>query len=384
MAFTKLRELKTKFESNWINGDFIFGYENEINENHNNNYPLLLVLPPTSELPATEGESIEEYTFECLIVKPYYQNQAGSLDSVFTLLEQEGLTWLQRVLDSYTNKDVILSPDSISVEREKELYNDKLIQIRLTFTLNCFSHHFSYNDNLLISDLSPISWLRSDLGVKTQFSGGVEVISKWHDQSGNGNHFEQTATTNMPQYVYDYADNDYPVLELNGTSHFLQCVNNGMNTVGLSDRFTIFIVSKTTSSGGVLLSKGTSSKNFQVATSGSDSNFDFSFTFNNDSNSGSVQSTGNSASSTNVMTFTLIDDALQIHKNSTFVVFNEDTDLQPSTNFGNTSPMKIGSIFSGDSSFFSGFLQEVIIFDSSINESKVKAVSEILKHKYNI
>ena len=53
MAFTKLRELKTKFESNWINGGFIFGYENEINENHNNNYPLLLVLPPTSELPAT-------------------------------------------------------------------------------------------------------------------------------------------------------------------------------------------------------------------------------------------------------------------------------------------------------------------------------------------
>ena len=105
MSFNKLRELRDRFEQQWINGGFIFGYENEINENHNNDYPLLVVLPPTSELPSTEGDVQEEYTFECLVVKPYYQNQAGSLDVVFSLLEQEGLTWLQRVLDSYTNKD---------------------------------------------------------------------------------------------------------------------------------------------------------------------------------------------------------------------------------------------------------------------------------------
>ena len=146
MAFKRLRELRDRFEQQWINGDFIFGYENEINENHNNDYPLLVVLPPTSELPATEGDSKEDYTFECLIVKPYHQNQTGSLDVVLSLLEQEALTWLQRVLDSYTNKEVILSPNSISVEREKELYNDKLIQVRLTFTLNAFSHTFSAFD----------------------------------------------------------------------------------------------------------------------------------------------------------------------------------------------------------------------------------------------
>ena len=128
MSFKKLRDLRDRFESKWINGGFLFGYENDINENHNNDYPLLLVLPPTSEIPSTEGESQEEFTFECLIVKPYYQNQTGSLDVVFSLLEQESLSWLQRVLDSYTKKEVILSPDSISVEREKELYNDKLIQ----------------------------------------------------------------------------------------------------------------------------------------------------------------------------------------------------------------------------------------------------------------
>ena len=121
MAFNKLRDLRDRFEQKWINGGFIFGYENEINENHNNDYPLLLVLPPTSELPSAEGSSNERYTFECLITKPFYQNQAGSLDVAFTLLEQEALSWLGSVLDSYPNKEVILSPDSIIVEREKEL-----------------------------------------------------------------------------------------------------------------------------------------------------------------------------------------------------------------------------------------------------------------------
>ena len=32
MSFTKLRELRDRFEQQWINGGFIFGYENEINE----------------------------------------------------------------------------------------------------------------------------------------------------------------------------------------------------------------------------------------------------------------------------------------------------------------------------------------------------------------
>ncbi len=87
MSFNRLKDLRDRFEQKWINGGFIFGYENEINEKHNNDYPLLLVLPPTSELPSTEGDSREEYTFECLVVKPYYQNQSGSLDVVLSLLQ---------------------------------------------------------------------------------------------------------------------------------------------------------------------------------------------------------------------------------------------------------------------------------------------------------
>ena len=385
MGFTKLRELKTKFQNNWINGGFIFGYENEINENHNNDYPLLLVLPPTSELPSTDAESIEEYTFECLIVKPYYQSQSGSLDSVLTLLEQEALTWLQRVLDSYNNKEVILSPDSISVEREKELYNDKLIQVRLTFTLNCFSHNFSFVDNVAISNLSPLVWLKSDLGVKTTFSGGSEVVSKWIDQSGNGNHFEQTTASSMPQYVYDYADNDYPVLQFNGTSNFLQCVNDGLNTVGLSDTFTVIFVAKTTSAGGAIVSKGVSTLNFLVATIGSSSDFEYKFTYTLGVNAGSASSSGLLASSTNISAAVLRDDNLKFFNQGTQLSTTTNSDLlNPSNNFNNTSPMKIGTNFSNDGFFFTGFLQELIIFNTDFDQNKLLEVSNILKHKYNI
>ena len=61
MAFKKLREIRDRFEKHWINGGFIFSCENEINEKHNNDYPLLVVLPPTSELPATE-EQVKKIT----------------------------------------------------------------------------------------------------------------------------------------------------------------------------------------------------------------------------------------------------------------------------------------------------------------------------------
>ena len=245
MAFNKLRDLRDRFEQKWINGGFIFGYENEINENHNNDYPLLLVLPPTSELPSAEGSSNERYTFECLITKPFYQNQSGSLDVVFSLLEQEALSWLGSVLDSYPNKEVILSPDSIIVEREKELYNDKLIQVRLEFTLDCFSHNFSFVDEVSITELSPLVWLRSDMGIKTQFSGGTEVVTKWIDQSGNGNHFEQTTTTKMPSYVYESSDNGYPELDFDGSNDFMSCVNTGINAgTGIAGEHTIVWVAK--------------------------------------------------------------------------------------------------------------------------------------------
>ncbi len=394
MAFNKLRDLRDRFEQKWINGGFIFGYENEINENHNNDYPLLLVLPPTSELPSAEGSSNERYTFECLITKPFYQNQAGSLDVVFTLLEQEALSWLGSVLDSYPNKEVILSPDSIIVEREKELYNDKLIQVRLEFTLDCFSHNFSFVDEVSITELSPLVWLRSDMGIKTQFSGGTEVVTKWIDQSGNGNHFEQTTISKMPSYVYESSDNGYPELDFDGSNDFMSCVNTGINAgTGIAGEHTIVWVAKAdvTDSQTFFLSKsndGLPIQRFSVMVNVDSSNniwqvehFD-GVSSGNDSTR--VFDSSTLATTTTVRTVNFHNKTAKLFKNGTLVATNTSSQFDIPSNYGVGRKIHLGSDDDGTDKFFDGSVQEVMIFNSKLSESEIVTVSDYLQHKYNI
>jgi len=389
MSFNKLRELRDRFEQQWINGGFIFGYENEINENHNNDYPLLVVLPPTSELPSTEGDVQEEYTFECLVVKPYYQNQAGSLDVVFSLLEQEGLTWLQRVLDSYTNKEVILSPDSISVEREKELYNDKLIQVRLTFTLNAFSHSLLSIDEALISSFSPKVWLKADMGVKTQFFGGNEVVNKWLDQSGNGNHFEQTASLNKPIYRYENTSNNYPYIDFDGTSDYMACVNNSIVSGGLNREHTvIFVGLPDLVQNGSILSKDvndTGVYRFALSSATTGSAYAMSSNVFDDDNDRINALTGNKTATT-ITGYYL--------NNKTVHIFQDGVHIQNATNssfdhddwkFGTGQPLALGSTrHNAVAEPFKGQMQELIILNSKVSDEEMIAIHQYLKHKYKI
>ena len=389
MSFTKLRELRDRFEQQWINGGFIFGYENEINENHNNDYPLLVVLPPTSELPSTEGDVQEEYTFECLVTKPYYQNQAGSLDVVFSLLEQEGLTWLQRVLDSYTNKEVILSPDSISVEREKELYNDKLIQVRLTFTLNTFSHSLLALDEALVSSYSPKVWLKADMGVKTDFLGGNEVVSKWIDQSGNGNHFEQTIAANKPLYKYEDTDNGYPYLDFDGSNDFLNCVNNEIVDDGLSHEHTVIWVAKPLSNSNVsFLYKNYLTQNEKRI------QIDFVKFSNNifvtgritDEYTEEIEFDYDGTFGSSVFGYYLHNKSVHLFRDGVHVYNETNSGFNHSEwSFGSSSPLTLGANKpSSPTDNFEGHIQELMIFNSVLSEDEMKKIHTYLQHKYKI
>lgn len=388
MGFTKLRELRDRFEQQWINGGFIFGYENEINENHNNDYPLLVVLPPTSELPATEGDVQEEYTFECLVVKPYYQNQAGSLDVVFSLLEQEALTWLQRVLDSYANKEVILSPDSISVEREKELYNDKLIQVRLTFTLNTFSHSLLAIDEALVSAYNPKVWLKADMGVKTEFYGGNEVVNKWIDQSGNGNHFIQNTSTNKPLYKYESTDNDYPYIEFDGTNNFMTCINNGINNgVGLNTEHTIIWVAKSDEARGTFLSKkydATNTKRFAIESSLSGSDYIWTVT-HIDAEGDTINAVDGDSTSTAVLGYDIHNKGVHIFINQIQDGNDNESAWDVVSDYGTDRPLTLGSSSSTSvTNAFDGQVQELIIINADISHEQIQHIQQYLQHKYNL
>ena len=391
MSFTKLREIRDRFEQQWINGGFIFGYENEINENHNNDYPLLVVLPPTSELPATEGDVQEEYTFECLITKPYYQNQSGSLDVVFSLLEQEGLTWLQRVLDSYTSKEVILSPDSISVEREKELYNDKLIQVRLTFTLNTFSHSLLAMDEALVMSYNPKVWLKADMGVKTEFFGGNEVVNKWIDQSSNGNDFVQTTSTAKPIYKYENTDNGYPYLEFDGANDFMSCINNSIDgSNGLNHEYTIIWVAKPTSEANdSFLSKNGEGSNIQKINIYVSRNINSVSIrgFLHDPQGEEMELDSDYEYGTSVVGFDFHNKGFHLFANQTQIGHeNEDDWLHSTWYFGDLSPIVLGANkYISPTNFFQGNVQELIIFNhDAVTHDQVKQINRYLQHKYKI
>ena len=392
MAFKRLRELRDRFEQQWINGGFIFGYENEVNENHNNDYPLLVVLPPTSELPETEGSSKEDYTFECLIVKPYFQNHTGSLDVVLSLLEQEALTWLQRVLDSYTNKEVILSPDSISVEREKELYNDKLIQVRLTFTLNAFSHHFSHYDESSITALSPSVWLRSDLGVKTQMFGGNEVVTRWKDQSGNSNDFIQATSTKQPSYEYEDTTNGYPYLNFDGTDDFMKCVNNSIDGTGdsLDRAISIFYIAKTNAATtGALISLNKDNASYaQIdinARVDSGSSFWNNFLEDSSDNESSYIYTTNVLNTTGVYGLTMKANGLmKSFYNGSMVATTNNPSFTPEA-YRSVYPIMLAAANSTTpTNFLNAQIQEIMIFDKELTTDEALYLSKYLQHKYNI
>jgi hypothetical protein len=51
MAITRLTDIISVFESKWTYGDVKFGYEGEVNQDHDIKYPLLLIEPPESTIP---------------------------------------------------------------------------------------------------------------------------------------------------------------------------------------------------------------------------------------------------------------------------------------------------------------------------------------------
>ena len=417
MAFTRLRDIRDRMESKWTSGQFIFGYEDDINENHNIDYPLLLVTPPTSTLPATEKDPInahmkEEYEFEVIFAKPYRTSSSNTgandtnsnLDVIYTLLEGEAFNWLQSFLDSYTNKQVTLVPTPILVERETNQHNDKVVQIRMQFTVDCFSHAFAAFDDQLIRDLSPLIWLRSDVGVKTQYFGGKEVVKEWKDQSGNGHDFVQSTSSKQPEYKYEMSDsvnteNRYPFLDFDGTDDFLQCENTLLNgSLGLNVNNTIFFITKhndADSGTGAIVSllRGSTNERFTLFGRRFGSNDVRIASIHTDSTANGADVINNTASGSADST-TIAVRALKFNGNTSEFFVNgtmtssaTNSDYNNSTTYNRTEPIFIGaegSASSPDHTVLNGSIQEIMIFNSSLTEAAILAISNYLNHKYNI
>ena len=249
MAITRLTDIITVFDSKWTYGDVKFGYEGEVNQDHDTKYPLMLVEPPESTIPVVY-DGREEYTFEV----NFYNLYSQAAQSVVTLqkrwdnLQDLANEWLDFVLKHYqdTTVEAYLNDESIEIERVKEVANDRLVQIKLTFTMSAFTKCFRPVSHYP-SDFADLKvWLKSDSGAT--FDIASKRVSAWSDQSGNSNSVAQSTAANQPlRYGYD-GINDKAYLKFDGTNDSFISNNNSPITTD----FTIFEVSKITNTSGVV------------------------------------------------------------------------------------------------------------------------------------
>jgi len=241
MAITRLTDIITVFDSKWTYGDVKFGYESEVNQDHDTQYPLMLVEPPESTIPVVYNGR-EEYTFEI----NFYNLYSQAAQSVVTLqkrwdnLQDLANEWLDMVLKNYQDVKVeaYLEDESIAIERVKEVANDRLVQIKLTFTMSAFTKCFRPVSNYP-SDYSDLKvWLKADSGAT--FDIASKRVSAWADQSGNSNDVAQATAANQPlRYGYD-GINDKSYFDFDGTNDVFVSNNN----CPITTDFTIFEVSK--------------------------------------------------------------------------------------------------------------------------------------------
>jgi len=242
MAITRLTDIIEVFDSKWTYGDVKFGYEGEVNQDHDIKYPLMLVEPPESTIPSVY-DGREEYTFEINFYNLYSQDAQSvvELQKRWDNLQDMANEWLDFVLKNYQDASVeaYLEDENIEIERVKEVANDRLVQIKLTFTMSAFTKCFRPVSNYPSDYSDLVVWLKADSGAT--FDIASKRVSAWADQSGNSNDVAQSTTANQPlRHGYDGA-NDKAYFSFDGTNDTITSDNNCPLNDG---SFTIFTVAK--------------------------------------------------------------------------------------------------------------------------------------------
>lgn len=245
MAINRLTDIVGVFETKWTYGDSKFEYDFEINQDHDIQYPVLQIEPPTSTIPEIYNGR-EEYEFEINFYNLYSQaaQDVVALQKRWDNLQDLAMEWLDMVLKHYQDStvEVYLNDESVEIERIKEVANDRLVQIKMSFTMSgftkCFRPQSSYPSGINADNL--VVWLRADSGLT--FDIPTKKISAWADQSGNGNDVSQSTSSAQPlRYGYDGAS-DKARIEFDGIADYF---NSNANSPLSTDSFSIFVVAKT-------------------------------------------------------------------------------------------------------------------------------------------
>ena len=239
----RLTDIVTVMKNKWTYGDKFFGYTDEFNDNHNTQYPSILITPPSSVFPEVSlNNGWELYSFEIYFSDLYNRTAQANvnLDQRWDNLQDLSNEWLDMFLKEYQDGIVTgyLEGEDVNIQRVKEVANDQLIQIKMNFTWKVFSKCFR-PQSTYPSDLAGLnSWFRADSGLT--FSIPTKRVSAWEDQSGNANSAAQTLKEKQAlRYTYDGA-NDKTRIAFNGTTDFY--TSNSNSTIGTE--FTMFFVAQ--------------------------------------------------------------------------------------------------------------------------------------------
>ena len=375
----RLTDIVTVMKSKWTYGDKFFGYTEEFNDNHNTQYPSILITPPSSVFPEVSlNNGWELYTFEIYFSDLYNRTAQANVSLVqrWNNLQDLANEWLDMFLKNYQDGVVtgFLEGEDVSVERVKEVANDQLIQIRMNFTWKVFSKCFR-PQSVYPTDIANLAtWLRADSGLT--FDIPTKKISAWADYSGSNNNLVQaTKTKQALRYTYDGA-NDKSRVEFNGTTDYFDSVNN----IPITSDFTIFQVSK--NSGNALsdiLSYANAGKIIKLSYA---ANSELVAQVSDGTTSIDVTLASSNASDYHIGTYRLHNKRLYVDYDS--LGSSLSTSVQESAYDNSTTFNDAVYTISSASSTINANLQEFIIFNASLDDYTIGQIKSYLNKKYNI
>ena len=378
MAITRLTDIITVFDSKWTYGDVKFGYESEVNQDHDTQYPLMLVEPPESTIPVVYNGR-EEYTFEINFYNLYSQDAQSvvTLQKRWDNLQDLANEWLDMVLKNYqdVNVEAYLEDESIAIERVKEVANDRLVQIKLTFTMSAFTKCFRPVSHYP-SDYSDLKvWLKADSGAT--FDIASKRVSAWADQSGNSSNVAQATAANQPlRYGYD-GINDKAYLDFDGTNDDFV---SGSNLPVTTD-FTIFEVSKINQVNDIVF--GWYRSNAAILIGSGAAGF-ITASVSDGTNTITATTSGHLNGLPHISILKKHNKRIDLeyydYANSVTATDN-DSSFDNTFPF-NTAPFNVGSYNGGR--YLEGQLNELIIFNRALSDTEIAEVRGYLNLKYKI
>lgn len=378
MAITRLTDIVEVFESKWVYGDVKFGYEGEVNQDHDTQYPLMLIQPPTSTMPEIYSGR-EEYEFEINFYNLYTQaaQSVVKLQKRWDNLQDLANEWMDFVLKNYQDVtvEVYLNDESIEIERVKDVANDKLVQIKLVFTMSGFTKCFRPTSNFPSDYSDLVVWLSADSNAT--FDIPTKRVSLLGDRASTNN-VAQATVANQPLWNGFDGTNDKSYISFDGTNDALTSLSN----LPLGHDFTIFEVSKITKDSDSSVF-GYRAVRGQIQM-GIDTNGKYNVRVNDGTYDLSVSTTDDADGDYHIGIMHLHNKRVHLEYYDALGSFtNTDTDssFDHELTF-NTAGFNIGKYNTGN--YMTGEFNELIIFNRQLTTAEIADVKGYLNLKYKI